>query len=292
LQSLTDRVAVVTGGAGGIGRALCEEFLAEGMKVVVADVQPDLVAEAETALKERGEVVGSVTDVTHPAALEALADLTWETFGACHVLCNNAGVGAPAAAPWDTTPNDWRWVHSVNVMGVVHGVLAFVPRMIEGGEEGHIVNTSSPDGGIQPLATASVYAASKAAVSTFTECLATQLVDEGTKLRASIFYPSGGLLKTGLWESEKTRPADLARERPRTTEPMTVAKLEAMAEQKGFDLPWQDLNELARVVVDGLRTDDFVYLLDRPSIGETLRARAAHLERGEVPPAHQIPGST
>ena len=291
LESLKDRVAVVTGGAGGIGRALCEEFLAEGMKVVVADVQPDLVAEAETALKERGEVVGSVTDVTDPAALEALADLTWATFGACHVLCNNAGVGAPAAAPWDTTPNDWRWVHSVNVLGVVHGVQAFVPRMIADGDEGHVVNTSSPDGGIQPLATASVYAASKAAVSTFTECLATQLVDEGTRIRASIFYPSGGLLRTGLWESERTRPSDLARERPRSTEPMTVAKLETMAADKGFDLHWQDLNELARIVVDGLRTDDFIYMLDRASIGDTLRSRADHLAQGEVPPPHQIPGS-
>ena len=101
-------------------------------------------------------------------------------------------------------------------MGVVNGVLAFVPRMIEAGEEGHVVNTSSGDGGIEPLPTASVYAASKAAVTTFTECLASQLESEGTKLRASIFYPSGGLLRTGLWTSDKTRPDELARERPRT----------------------------------------------------------------------------
>jgi NAD(P)-dependent dehydrogenase (short-subunit alcohol dehydrogenase family) len=217
------------------------------------------------------------------ASVVALADATYERFGACHVLCNNAGVGAPSSTPWETTVNDWRWVHGVNVMGVVHGTLAFVPRMIAGGEPGHVVNTSSSDGGIAPLPTASVYAASKAAVTSYTECLASQLESEGTALRASIFYPSGGLLKTGLWESERTRPAELTRERPRTTEPMTVAKLEQRAADGGYQLPWQDLNELARIVVDGIRSEAFVFMLGLEGIGDQLRTRAAALERGLLP---------
>ena len=217
-------------------------------------------------------------------SVDALADATWERFGGCHLLVNNAGVGAPAANVWETTPNDWRWVHGVNVMGVVHGILAFVPRMIASGEAGHVLNTSSGDGGIEPLPGASVYASSKAAVSTLTECLAQQLRSEGTSLRASIFYPSGGLLRTGLWESDRTRPAELAREKPRPTEPMTVAKLEAMAETQGFDLPWQDLDELAQVVVEGLRDDDeFIHMIDRGSMGPTLRRRAEALENGRLP---------
>ena len=215
--------------------------------------------------------------MTDPASVEALADATYERFGACHLLGNNAGVGAPSSTPWETTVNDWRWVHGVNVMGVVHGVLAFVPRMIEAGEPGHVVNTSSGDGGIEPLPTASVYAASKAAVTIFTECLASQLESEGTNLRASIFYPSGGLLRTGLWESDKTRPADLARERPRTTEPMTVDKLEAMAEKGGYELPWQDLNELARVV-DRRHPGRRLHLHDR-----TARRSARPCDRGARP---------
>ena len=185
---------------------------------------------------------------------------------------------------WETTVNDWKWVHSVNVMGVVHGILSFVPRMIEGDQPGHVVNTSSGDGGISPMPSASVYAASKAAVTILTECLASQLESEGTKLRASIFYPSGGLLKTGLWESEKTRPADLAREVPRTTEPMTVAKLEAMAEKSGHALPWQDLNELGRLVVDGIKSEKFIFMKGLDSIGPTLRSRAEHFERGDLVP--------
>jgi NAD(P)-dependent dehydrogenase (short-subunit alcohol dehydrogenase family) len=289
VNELEGKVAVVTGGAGGIGRALCEEFLAEGMRVVVSDVRPEAVEEATTQLAERGEVIGVVTDVSTFEAVEALAATTYEAFGACHVLCNNAGVGAPASTPWETTVNDWRWVHGVNVMGVVHGVLAFVPRMIDGGGEGHVVNTSSGDGGISPLPTASVYAASKAAVTSFTETLASQFVTEGTRLRASIFYPSGGLLRTGLWESERTRPPGLARERPRTTEPMTVAKLEAMAEKGGHSLPWQDLNQLARIVVDGIREQSFIFMIDRESMGDTLRDRAAYLEKGELPTHPKTP---
>jgi NAD(P)-dependent dehydrogenase (short-subunit alcohol dehydrogenase family) len=283
MNDLKGRVAVVTGGAGGIGYALCEELLAEGMNVVIADLREEAVDDASTSLGERGEVLGVVTDVTDATSVDALADATYERFGACHLLVNNAGVGAPSSTPWETTPNDWKWVHGVNVMGVVHGTLAFVPRMIEAGEPGHVVNTSSGDGGIEPLPTASVYAASKAAVSTFTECLAQQLISENTQVRASIFYPSGGLLRTGLWEAERTRPAHLERERPRSTEPMTVAKLEKMAEDGGFDLPWQDLNELARIAIDGIRGDRFVLMKDVDSIGDTLRARAEHLERGELP---------
>jgi NAD(P)-dependent dehydrogenase (short-subunit alcohol dehydrogenase family) len=283
MKELRGKVAVVTGGAGGIGLALCEELVAEGMKVVVSDVRDDAVRAATESLGATGEVEGVVTDVSDPASVEALADATYARFGACHVLCNNAGVGAPSSTPWETTINDWRWVHGVNVMGVVHGTLAFVPRMLEAGEPGHIVNTSSGDGGIEPLPTASVYAASKAAVTTFTECLASQLESLDTPLRASIFYPSGGLLKTGLWEAEKTRPAELARERPRTTEPMTVAKLEKMAEDGGYQLPWQDLNELARIVIDGIKADDFIFMFGLDKMGETLRARADRLEQGQLP---------
>ena len=287
MQDLTGRVAVVTGGAGGIGLALCQELQAEGMHVVVSDVRSEAVDEAVAGLTasaaDAQQVLGVVTDVSDPDSVEALAVTTFDTFGACHVLCNNAGVGAPSSTPWETTVNDWRWVHGVNVMGVVHGVLAFVPRMLASGEPGHVVNTSSGDGGIAPLPTASVYAASKAAVTSFTECLASQLESEGTPLRASIFYPSGGLLKTGLWESERTRPTELQRERPRSTEPMTVAKLEAMAEAGGYELPWQDLNVLARIVVDGIRDESFVFMIGRETIGDTLRERAAALEKGALP---------
>src|SRR5262245_13747097 len=166
MKSFSDKVAVVTGGAGGIGKALCEELVAEGAKVVVTDVQEALLEQTTSGFKANGaDVLGVQSDVSDPTSMEALADRTWSTYGACHLLFNNAGVGAPAAKPWESTPNDWRWVFGVNVFGVANGVMAFVPRMIDDGNEGHVVNTSSPNGGLSHMPTAAVYAASKAAVS-------------------------------------------------------------------------------------------------------------------------------
>ena len=281
MRELAGKVAVVTGGAGGIVRALCEELLAEGMKVVIADLRPEDVERAAAELG--GEVLCVPTDVSKWESVVALADATYERFGACHLLVNNAGVGEPSAKPWETTVNDWLWLQGVNVMGVVHGVLAFVPRMIEAGEPGHVVNTSSGNGGLAPIPTSSVYAASKAAVTSYTESLASQLESEGTNLRASIFYPSGGLLRTGLWTSDRNRPGELARERPRETTPMTVELLEKQAADGGYELPWQDLNELARVVIDGVRDERFIIMIGVESIGETMRSRAEAFEKGALP---------
>jgi NAD(P)-dependent dehydrogenase (short-subunit alcohol dehydrogenase family) len=289
VKQLDGRVAVVTGGASGIGLALARALAEEGMKLVVADVEAKALEAATDGLRAGGaDVIGVVADVSSAESVDALAATTYAEFGACHLLCNNAGVGAPSAKVWETTVNDWKWVHGVNVMGVVNGILAFVPRMIEGGDEGHVVNTSSGDGGIAPMAAASVYAASKAAVSCITECLAAQLESEGTALRASIFYPSGGLLRTGLWTADRNRPAELAREKPRATKAMTVEDLETMAAKGGHELKFQDLDELAQVVVQGVRDKTFVIMIDRDSIGDTLRDRAAHLESGTLP-AHAGP---
>lgn len=296
MQDLEGKVAVVTGGASGIGLALCRALVAEGMAVVVADVEEAALAAAVDELRTLavgtpgggGTVSGERTDVSDLASVEALADAVYARHGACHLLCNNAGVGAPSAPVWTTTPNDWRWVLGVNVMGVVHGILAFVPRMLAGGQEGHIVNTSSTDGGVAPLPTASVYAASKAAVSTVTECLAAQLQAEGAPLGASVFYPTGGLLRTGLWTADRNRPPDLAREVPRTTAPLTPEGLEEMARAAGRALHWQPLDELADLVVAGVRQSTFVIMKDRPDAAATLHHRADALARGELaaPLAH------
>jgi NAD(P)-dependent dehydrogenase (short-subunit alcohol dehydrogenase family) len=291
MEELSGKVAVVTGGASGIGLALARAFLAEGMRVVVADVEEAALDKAQAELNGGEGVIGVVTDVTDWNSVENLANSTFDRYGVCHVLCNNAGVGAPSSTVWETTINDWRWVHGVNVMGVVHGIQAFVPRMIESGEPGFVVNTSSGDGGIAPMPTASVYAASKAAVTSLTECLASQLVSEGTNLRAGIFYPSGGLLRTGLWTADRNRPVELARERPRTSEVMTIEKLEVMAKQGGRELKFQDLDELAQIVVDGIRAERFIMMIGVESIGVTMRERAAALEKGELPGQHAgLPG--
>ncbi len=279
MEDLTGKVAVVTGGASGIGKALAARFVAEGMRVVVADVEAGALDAAVAELGAGGgEVVGVQADVTSSESVDALADAAYQRFGAVHVLCNNAGVGPPGGLVWDSTPNDWKWTFGVNVFGVAHGIQAFVPRMLAGGEDGVVINTSSPDGPIAPMPQASVYAATKCAVTCVTECLAAQLEAQQAKVSAAVFYPSGkGLLDTGLWTSDRNRPTELARERPRSTPAMTVAELR----EKG--IPVQPLDELAEMVVEGIKDGRFVMVLDAAHHADTLRARADAIGKLENP---------
>jgi NAD(P)-dependent dehydrogenase (short-subunit alcohol dehydrogenase family) len=282
MRQFRDRVAVVTGGASGIGKALAKAFLGEGMRVVIADVEAPAL---EKAAKELGgSVLGVVTDVSSPASVQALADRVFEEFGACHVLCNNAGVSVPNLDVWETEPTDFQWVYSVNVFGVAHGIQAFVPRMLASGEEGFVMNTSSGDGGISPLAQQVVYASSKAAVSIMTECLAAQLIGRGTKLRAAIVYPAGGMLRTGIWTTKRNRPEALARKQ--SVDPARETTFEAFmegAKKAGFELPVQDLDALAQHALQGIRNEDFVIMIGRETMEATLRERAAKLARGQCP---------
>ena len=284
MRELRDRVAVVTGGASGIGRAMARAFLREGMKVVIADVEEEAISNTLAELGD-GEVFGVRTDVSDADSVESLAEEVFSRFGACHLLCNNAGVSVGSTDVWETTLNDWKWVHGVNVMGVVHGILSFVPRMRASGQEGLILNTSSGDGGISPLAGQSVYASSKAAISTMTECLAAQLAaEDGGRLRAAIFYPSGGMLDTGLWTTWRNRPEALAREKsyPEGAQP-TFEEFQSAAKEAGFDLPVQNLDELAGHLVEGIRAGDFVIMIGREMIEAQLKERAENLAAGRCP---------
>ena len=288
-----DRVVVITGGASGIGRALGERFAAEGARVVLADIERDQLERTAEELGKgaAGKVAGITVDVTDPASVEALAAAAYERFGAVHVLINNAGVGAPSAKPWETTPNDWRWVHSVNVFGVAHGIQAFLPRMIASGAPGYVVNTSSGDGAVNPLPGASVYAASKAAVATLTECLATQLAADGARIGVALFLPGGGLLDTGLWTADRNRPAELARERPRTSPAITVGQLVEAAAARGQGLPVQRLDVLAGQVIAGIKAGVYCITSDLAGDAATLRERAERLAAGKCPTlvhAHDI----
>jgi len=282
MEDFTGKVAVVTGGASGIGRSLVKELLAAGARVVIGDVEQAALDRVLAEFSGAGDLQGQVTDVSSADSFNALADKVYEIHGACHLLFNNAGVAAPSANVWETTDNDWKWVHGVNVLGVVHGIQAFVPRMIASGEVGHVINTSSGDGGISPLPYQSVYASSKAAVSCISECLAAQLQSEGTQLAASVFYPSGGLLDTGIWTTDRNRPKNLAREKPYDPVP-TVQDFKVAAEAAGMQMEFQDLDELARFCLQGILEKRFVIMIGVEDAQETLENRAARIGRGELP---------
>ena len=239
--------------------------------MVIADIEAPVLEQTVGELAATGDVLGVVTDVSDFASVEALADTVYDKYGTCNILWNNAGVTSGGGGnPWDQEPNDWRWCFGVNVFGTSNGVLAFVPRMIASGEPGVVVTTSSGDGGIAPVPYASVYASSKAAISCFTEALAHQFVAQKTNLRACIFYPSGGLLETGLWEAQRNRPAELARARPRPPAPgTTFAEFKAALAAAGRSTETVDLRELGRFAVNGVKEGRFVISHDLDRAGRS-----------------------
>ncbi len=284
-------VAVVTGGAGGIGRGIVGALLRRGASVVIADVEQEAIDGALIDLAPLGTVTGQRTDISDERSVSELADMVYATHGRANLLYNNAGVTSGGGGkPWQQEPNDWRWCFGVNVFGTAICTSEFVPRMIEGGEPGQIVNTSSGDGGFAPVPIASVYAASKAAVSCFTEALHHNLVSEGTALRASVFYPSGGLLRTGLFTASRNRPEHLQRRGEATGRTsMTFDQLKDMLAKAGRDVTEADLDGLGEFVVDETAARRFIIAHDLDATVDLLHRRADAIGRREVPPHHGMP---
>ena len=294
MQDLAGKVAVVTGGASGVGKGLAQALLDHGMRLVIADVEVDAIDRAVIELGKHadaaglgGTVEGVRTDVSDPESVAALADQVYDRYGACHLLCNNAGVTSGGGGkPWEQEYNDWRWCYSVNVFGVANGALEFVPRMLASGEPGVVMNTSSGDGGFAPVPFASVYASSKAAVSCFTEALAHQLAaEEGARVRACVFYPSGGLLDTGLWTAQRNRPSDLARTKEREmTAQTTFAGYRDLLESMGRPADVMDTYELGRFAVEGIRAGHYIISFGLDDVSDLLHKRADAIARAELPP--------
>ncbi|MFB7246457.1 alcohol dehydrogenase [Streptomyces populi] len=278
------QVAVVTGAASGIGLAMARRFAADGLTVVLADVEEAALEKAAGELREDGaDVHARVVDVSERSEVLALAEDVYATCGAVHVLCNNAGVGSGAEGRmWEHDPNDWKWAFAVNVWGVFHGVQAFVPRMLAGGEPGHVVNTSSGDGGIAPLPTASVYAVTKAAVVTLTESLYAHLKAEHARVGASVLFPGPHMLRTGLWESHRNRPERYAKERPRRTPYRSLAQWEAAMNEAGHEVRFTPVEEVADLVAEGIRAGRFWLLPESEHSDRQIRARSrSMLERAD-----------
>ncbi|MCM2418633.1 SDR family NAD(P)-dependent oxidoreductase [Streptomyces sp. RKAG293] len=276
MDLLAGQTAVVTGAASGIGYAMAERFAADGLKVVLADVEEGALDKAVGRLRESGaEAVGQLTDVSDRASVEALAEAAYQAFGAVHVLCNNAGVGSGAEGRmWEHDPKDWQWAFSVNVWGVFHGIQAFLPRMLATGEPGHVVNTSSGDGGIAPLPTASVYAVTKAAVVTMTESLYAHLKAERAAIGASVLFPGPHMLRTGLWESHRNRPERYAKSAPRRTPYRSLDQWEAAMKEAGHEVAFTPVEEVAGFVADGIRAGRFWLLPDSDRTDAQIRARS------------------
>jgi NAD(P)-dependent dehydrogenase (short-subunit alcohol dehydrogenase family) len=201
LPDLAGKVAVVTGGASGIGKGIAAQLVAEGARVVIADIQRDAM---EAAAAEIG-AAGVLTDVSDPASVDALAAAVLDRYGAVHVICNNAGIG-PLAPVADLTLDDWRWMIGVNLWGVIHGVHTFLPILKQNRDGGHIVNTASM-AGLVAGPRLGAYAAAKYGVVGLSEVLAAELAADNSRVGVSVLCP--GTVHTNIGTSSRNRPADL-----------------------------------------------------------------------------------
>lgn len=262
-NDLTDKVAVVTGGAGGIGSAMAARFLEAGMRVVVADVEEAAIASTVGALSAGERVLGVTNDVRSLEDTERLRDATLDRFGGVHVVCLNAGV-APVGALLDTPVAVWDWVFDVNVRGVVHGALTFAPLLAEQGE-GHVVCTASV-AGLTDTPTLPPYGVSKHAVVGLAAALRRELAERGVGV--SVLCP--GLINTRIFESERNRPAGM--DDPSDDNPTSKAYREMVADGAP---PAQ----VADVVLQAILDDQFFVFPTRDLDG-LVEARLADIRQG------------
>jgi NAD(P)-dependent dehydrogenase (short-subunit alcohol dehydrogenase family) len=269
MQDLRDRVAVVTGGANGIGLGLARRFLEEGMRVMIADVNQAELTRAVAMLRTFGQVTGKVVDVSNRGEMDALAQETLDQFGAVHVLCNNAGVGGFQRFG-STNIRTWEWVLGVNLWGVINGCSAFLP-ILQKQDQAHIINTASMAAFFngpyhQP------YNVSKAGVVALTEGLAREFAIDSPHISVSVLCP--GQVATTISDDERNAPAGHVSRTLSDTDLQHIRDRVARSLEVG-----KSPEEVAQLCVEAIR-DRRIYIFTHPEMLGILRARADHILEG------------
>jgi NAD(P)-dependent dehydrogenase (short-subunit alcohol dehydrogenase family) len=276
MQEFRDRVAVITGAASGIGRALTQRCAQEGMKVVLADVEETALVEALAEVQATGvQALAIVTDVSSARSVEALAQQTLDRFGAVHLLCNNAGVGAGTTI-WDTPLADWEWVLGVNLWGVIYGVRTFVPIMLRQDTACHIVNTASITG-VTAGPGFGIYKVAKHGVVTLSETLYYELAQRQAKVKVSVLCPA--IVNTRILDSERNRPVE------HQVNPSPISAEDEMMIQAMRQAVQQAMSpdQVAEQVFTAIQ-DEQLYIFTHQETKEWIRARTEEMLSGQNPP--------
>ena len=282
MRELRGKTAVITGAGSGIGRELALACAREGLGIVLADIDEAGLHATHAAVAPLGVGVESMRcDVSKPLEVEALADRAWQRFGAVHLLFNNAGVAVVGPA-WTATLEDWQWTLGINLMGVVHGVRSFVPRMLAQGGECHVVNTASV-AGLVDIAGSAVYCVSKHGVVALSECLYHDLRVAGAAIGVSVLCPA--YVNTGIGDSARHRPSELAATNPLAA-PYEEAVREALRSSR------LTATDIARMTLDAVKAGRF-YIVTHGKIKPAIEARMRDILEDRLPTdvSRPVPGA-
>ena len=278
MKDFAGKVAVITGAASGIGRALTERCLAEGMHVVMVDIESTVLSSVATQLQAstNNKVLPVVADVSQEAALQNVLDETLKNFDAVHLLFNNAGVGGGGNS-WTATQKDWDWVVGVNLWSVIHGLRLFIPQMISQNEPCHIVNTASV-AGLLGGTTNALYSVTKHGVVALTENLFVDLQNENTQIGCSVLCP--GFVNTKIYDSGRNRPDALKD----STVPVVISAedKERIAMFQKILREGQQPADVAEAVFDAIRSDR-LYILTHDHFDDMIKQRADNITKGNNP---------
>jgi NAD(P)-dependent dehydrogenase (short-subunit alcohol dehydrogenase family) len=287
MKDFNGKVAVITGGASGVGRSLAFALGRRGAKVVVGDVDKKAMAQIETDLAAEGiEAIVEHCDVTSEESLNRVADVATAKFGGIQLVFANAGIGAgETGALWDYSEKDWQWTFNVNVWGVVNSIRVFMPRLVAANEPAHFVVTGSGNGAYAILPDVPIYTATKAAVHAITENLHYQVQAGSLPVKVSALFPGPHVVDTGLFNSGRVRPDALKKEGVEGNESgiNSVEDMKKMCEEFGIELKTTHPDEVAEMAVKGLEKDAFWLLETTPETDAKIQARADMILNRETP---------